>query len=157
MPRGKPLDENAISLIHNFMDKNNCNMTKVADIAGIPRSTFGDMMRGNNVSRRNRKKIEEFFKKGESYENSIPMPEIKGNEEPSISKEDIYIIFAQFKIGADLLVPALKALANSDVGTRSLLHKKFGREWQELYSLIRALASESMREIVKRETGKATF
>lgn len=87
----------------------------------------------------------------------IPMPEITGKEKPEIDPIRLQCSLVQFKIGTDVLIPALTLFTNSDVGSRAALHAKFGKEFQTLFVLTRALSSESMLAIVKKDLRKETL
>ena len=159
MARGKPLGQETLKFLLDFMAQNQWGKTELAKQIGVPRSTLADALRGQIVFNKTKGKIRQFIAEarqevGETVIGDIPLPKITGDEQPKIDSAILRILLTEFKIGADLLVATLKRFANGDVGSRKVFHQSFGKEFQDLYTLVRALSSESMLEIVRKETGK---
>lgn len=132
-------------------------ITRLAEEIGIPQSTMRECMIPNHpLSKRSWEKIHTFHAKqtGQTLESEIPATEVTGKEVPDLASDQLTSLFCRFEIGTDVLMPVLKKLANGDRGSRMALHKRFSKELTEIFALVRALQSESMRDKVLAEIGR---
>lgn len=157
----EPISQEFSRRIIEYLSKEKISKEKFSKLLGLGHQTLSSALKGGNVARRTKIKIERHlskYEKGEAtikrIDNQIPMPEVTGKEKPTIPEKMLDMIFLEFKLAADQVNSSLTTLANAGVGDRIAFRKLFKKEFEKLHTLTRALSSESMMVRVKQESGK---
>jgi hypothetical protein len=146
----RPLEEDVADQLRK-MRAGQCT-TDLAKNIGINRSTLTDALRpGHAINSKTRAILTDFVKGKTAKPDAILPTTVRGDEKPEVSALELAVLQSNFSVGVNVLLPVLKRLFEIDSGTRIAFHKAFSKEIDELHTLGRALTSESVHAVVKKE------
>lgn len=164
--KGRPLPSEIREWFLNYIRNHNLTVADMARQIGLKRSTLRDNLDLRHLSSEPTIAYLQLIMDNGGPLPETPQPEeqksflssdVRGDEKPAIKSDELTALLAIFKIRAHDLVEILKKLVNGDRGSRLVLHDLCTQELADLYVLVRALQSESMRDKVLAELGRTTL